>query len=322
MRIVWSLSLVFALSLGACARSQKFDRAQEVYEDYPKSYYYGSDKEPTAPSKRVEMLGQPKKRVVVFNFLNHTPVVSKGVGEFAADELRRELFNTRRLILPPELQSKLDSQAFVDGEQIRVAQLIREGRKLGVAVVVLGRISKIVFRQRGDEVGLLRQKQSLAAVDIEMKMFDIQSGREILAVGRSGQAASNNLVMTEDQSLENAEYRGELVRLAIRDAMRPLVGDIMKGIEKLSWQGKVAKIVGGKIYVNSGRGSGLVGGDILRVSTPGEDVYDPDTGAFLGRTDGQLKGTLEVVDFVGQDAAVAVVHTGGNVNQGDTVQLY
>ena len=56
--------------------------------------------------------------------------------------------------------------------------------------------------------------------------------------------------------------------------------------------------------------------------TSGEEIYDPATGTYLGRAPGQLKGTVEVVDFLGPDGAVAVLHTGGNFQEGDTVQLY
>ena len=67
---------------------------------------------------------------------------------------------------------------------------------------------------------------------------------------------------------------------------------VLKAIEKLTWQGSIAKIQGNRVYVNAGKASGLVAGDILKVLTQGDDVYDPGTGAYLGRTQGQLKGTL------------------------------
>jgi hypothetical protein len=90
----------------------------------------------------------------------------------------------------------------------------------------------------------------------------------------------------------------------------------------MGWQGHVAKVSGSKVYVNAGRTSGLVAGDILKVLTQGDDIYDPVTSAYLGRAPGQLKGTLEVVDFIGTDGAVSEVHTGGNFQEGDAVQLY
>ena len=82
------------------------------------------------------------------------------------------------------------------------------------------------------------------------------------------------------------------------------------------------KIVGNKAYLNAGRSSGLLGGDILKVLTLGDEIYDPTTGAYLGTAEGQLKGTLEVVDFIGEDASVAIIHTGGQFQEGDVVRLY
>jgi hypothetical protein len=111
-------------------------------------------------------------------------------------------------------------------------------------------------------------------------------------------------------------------RLAIRNAVSAMVPDVVRTIEKMVWQGKIAKISGAKVFVNSGRSSGLVAGDILKVLSAGDDVYDPSTGAYLGRAPGQLKGTLEVIDFIGTDGAVSEIHTGGNFQEGDVVQLY
>lgn len=302
-----------------CQRSPQFKRDQDFYSPDPASYYNPKGRTPT---QRVESMGQPKKRVVLFNFWNDTPVKQAELGVFAADELRRGLHLTQRMILPTDIRTDLSTEDFVNGEKVKVAQLIREGRRLGVAVLAIGRISKVVFRQRGDDVGLLRQKQSLAAVDMEIKVFDVAGGREVLAVSRSGESSSNAMVALENSNMESPQYRAELTKLAIRQAAAQLVPDVVKAVEKMAWEGRIAKVQGKKIYVNAGKASGLVTGDILRVLSPGDDIYDPATGAFLGRSQGQLKGTLEVVDFLGTDGAVCELHTGGNVLEGDLVQLY
>ncbi|MFL5812105.1 MAG: CsgG/HfaB family protein [Bdellovibrionia bacterium] len=316
------LSLI-ALGSTSCQRSQAFKKDQEYYKPEGSTSYY--DKANRSSASRVESMGQPKKRILVFDFWNDTPVKSE-VGGFAADELRRGLFLTQRLILSPEIKTQYVTEDFLDaghgGTQIKVAQLIREGRKLGVSVLAIGRVTKIVFRQRGDDVGLLRQKQSLAGVDVEVKLFDVSGGRELLAVSRSGDASSNSLVAVEGKNLESAQYRAELVQMAVRDAVAKLVPDVIRGVEKLAWEGRIARVVGNKVYVNAGHASGLITGDILRVLAPGDDIYDPATGAFLGRTKGQLKGTLEVVDFLGPDGSVTEIHTGGNFQENDLVQLY
>lgn len=317
------ISTVMSAGLFSCQRSQAFKKDQDYYRPENSNSYY--DRSQKSATSRVESMGQPKKRILVFDFWNDTPVKSD-VGGFAADELRRGLFLTQRLILSPEIKTQYVTEDFLDtghgGTQIKVAQLIREGRKLGVSVLAIGRVTKIVFRQRGDDVGLLRQKQSLAGVDVEIKLFDVSGGRELLAVSRSGDASSNSLVAVEGKNLESSQYRAELVQMAVRDAVAKLVPDVIRGIEKLAWEGRIAKVVGNKVYVNAGHASGLITGDILRVLAPGDDIYDPATGAFLGRTKGQLKGTLEVVDFLGPDGSVTEIHTGGNFQENDLVQLY
>ncbi|MGE0616444.1 MAG: hypothetical protein AB7P04_12465 [Bacteriovoracia bacterium] len=317
-----SIGMAFLILMATgCARSQEYARKQEVVDE-PVSYYNRADEAPQPPTQRLAQLGQPKKRIVVFNFWNDTPTDYKELGTFAADELRRELHQTERLILPQDLRTQLETSDFIQGDKVRVAQLIQEGRRMGVAVLVIGRIKRVLFRQRGDEVGLFRQKQSLAAADVEIKMFDVAAGREMMASAHAGESSNNAVVTMEGSDMQTPEYRAELIKLAIREAMKQFTNDVIRGIEKMTWQGAIAKITGQKVYLNSGRVSGLVGGDILKVLTKGDDVYDPETGAYLGRSQGQLKGTLEVVDFIGEDAAVANIHTGGQFQEGDVVRLY
>lgn len=317
-RVFWVLVLV---TLGACARSESYRQDAEYYND-PNyySYYYGASAK--SPSQQVEQFGQPKKTLDVLNFWNDTPVQFPDLGSFAAVELKRDLANSQRVLLPEKMITQIETGIFVQGAQINVAQLVREGRRMGVRVLILGRISKISFRQKGDDIGLLRQKQSAAAVDLEIKLFDISTGREMMAVGRSGTSTSSAMVAFDATRMDSPEFRAELVRLAIRDAATKLTPAVLRAMEKMEWRGRVAKVIGSRIYVNAGKSSGLVNGDILRVTTDGDDLYDPVTGSYLGKTPGQLKGTLEVVDFVGEDAAVASIHTGGNFQEGDTVRLY
>ena len=80
--------------------------------------------------------------------------------------------------------------------------------------------------------------------------------------------------------------------------------------------------MGSKVYINAGRQSGLNVGDILKVMTEGQEIFDPESGALLGVSKGQVKGTLEVIDYFGADGAVTILHSGGSVTEGDFVQLY
>lgn len=318
----WGVLLFLLGVFSACQRSPQYRKDEDYGRNDSTVNYLGARPSSLSPTQKVEAMGQPKKRVAVLNFWNDTPIQLNTIGAFAADELKRGLTLSQRVLVPTDVKSDLNTEDFVDGEQIKVAQLIREGRRAGVAVLVIGRITKIVFRQRGDSIGLLRQKQSLVAVDVEAKLFDVQGGREVLASSRSGEASSNTVTAVEGGNLESPTYRAELTKYAVREAVAGFIPDVLKAIEKMMWQGRIAKITGTKVYLNAGKASGLVVGDILRVLTPGDDIYDPSTGAYLGRAKGQLKGTLEVSDFIGPDGAVSEIHTGGGFREGDLVQLY
>ena len=313
---------ILLLSSVACQRSPQYRKEEDTDKNGSASGYY-TPKSSGSVLDRATILNQLKKRVMVLSFWNDTPATQGPFGNYAADELRRNLAETQKVIIPNDIKTELGTENFVQGDKIRVAQLLREGRRLGVSVLIIGKISRIVFRQNGDEVGLFRQRRSLAAVQLEAKLFDVQGGREIMAVARPGEANTSSLAALEgNNDLESQEFRIELTQNAIKMAAANLVPDVLRAVDKINWQGRIAKTAGSDIYVSAGRSSGLIAGDILRVMNPGDDIYDPVNGAYLGRSRGQLKGTVEVVDFIGPDGAKAVLHTGGNVKEGDLVELY
>jgi hypothetical protein len=319
-RLIGLMGLILCTS--ACVRGG-FKSDKEFYEETGEGYYRPeSAAKPGTPTQTLERLKQPRKKVLILGFWNDSPVGDSKLGDFAADELKRELLVRKRILLPEEKSITSVTKDFVDGDRVQVSQLIREGRRVGVSTVILGRISKIVFRQDREEVGLLREAQSSVAVDVEMKVFDVAAGREVHATKRSGGAVSTAKVIFEMDALSGQEARAELSREALQDAVQKLIPDALMSLEKMDWQGRVAKILGNKVYINAGRASGLLSGDILKVTSPGEEIIDPVTRSFLGRAEGFLKGTLEVTEFIGEDSSMTLIHTGGNFQEGDVVRLY
>jgi hypothetical protein len=311
------LALVPILFLVACARSGSYRQEQGYYRD--DSQFANRRGSATA---RAEKFGQPKKKVFVLPFLNATPLGGDEFGEFAASELVREIRSGGRAVVPDDIRAGDSSRDFYSGEKVRLGALVREGKRLGVSHLIIGKIKKITYRTKGDEVGLFRQKRSVAAVDLEMRLFDITNGKEVMLDEKSADSSLSQLAAFGEDDADPRSQRAELVRMALRNGMRIFAGDAGRAFEKLSWEGRIAKISGGNVFINAGRATGLNIGDILKVLTPGEDVYDPVTGAYLGRSPGQPKGTLEVVDFLGTDGAVSVMHSGGNFTENDVVQLY
>lgn len=313
------LAALLALS---CARSDQFRKDQEFYEETPEGYYTQQYQSPRNASGSIEKIKQPKKKSLVLNFWNDTPVGDESLGTFAAEELRRELFLSKRVLLPRPDSVNSVTKDFVDGDHVNVTQLVREGRKFGVSTIVVGRISKITIRQDREEVGILREAQAMVSADIEIKVFDVASGREVHAARRTGVAAATAKIAFNEDAVSSREARDQISKEALHDAIMKIMPDVVLSLDKLDWQGRIAKIMGNKVYLNSGRASGLLAGDILKVMSPGEEIVDPVTKSYLGRSEGFLKGTLEVTEFIGEDSALTLIHTGGNFQEGDVVRLY
>lgn len=310
------LLLCLPWMLAACARSPAYQREQGNYA------------RPQTPQERNKVLAKaekfnaPKKRGVVLPFWNDTPI--KGQFEIKSrNALKDILLDQNRMNLVDDRDVSLRSQDFyLDAQKINLSHLVENGRKWGVSLIIMGRISKIVFRRKEDDVGLLRPSSSVAAATVELRLIDVAGGKEV-AIGQgvgTGESSTLNLFGADRDS--NDENRDELVEMALSDAIQKAMPTLNREMERIQWRGKIARIAGNRVYVNAGRATGVNIGDILKVMANGQDIFDPDTGLYLGHSEGDLKGTLEVVDYFGEDGSIASVHSGGNITEGDLVQLY
>lgn len=308
--------LLILLSLSACSRSPAYRKESGA------AGRIQGERERTKAIEGVQKFAPLRKRAVVLPFWNDTPV--KGKFEILAkNNLREALLETNRLNIVDEKDIPLRSQDFyLDADKLNVAHVSENGKKWGVSLVILGRITKIAFRRKDDDVGILRPTAARAAASVELRLVDVALAKEI-ALGEGAGVSENSSLNLFGQDQENSEtYRNEVVAEALVEAVRKALPALNKEIDRIQWRGKVAKISGAKIYVNAGRATGIQVGDILKVSSQGSDIFDPDTGLFLGRTGGDLKGTLEVAEFFGEDGSIARIHSGANFLEGDVIQLY
>jgi hypothetical protein len=273
--------------------------------------------------KRVAEFSPIKKKIALLSFYNESPLGGDDLAINATEELRRELSRTREFIIDPEAESLFgNSKEIYAGGGIKLAQLARKAKMSGVNVVVFGRIKEARVRQKSDEVGFVRKIKSLSETYVEIKVYDVISNKELFSETVDGNISDDNLRFYKTETEDNLAYRQELLRYSVKVAVRKFVPKMVKIGGKLDWMGRVAKIIGTKIYINAGRNSGINVGDILKVITEGQEIFDPESGAMIGFSQGEVKGTLEVIDYVAADGAVCILHSGGSVTEGDFVELY
>lgn len=264
-----------------------------------------------------------KKKVALLSFYNESPMGGDDLAVTATEEFRRELSKSREFIFDSEAENIFgNSKEIYAGGGIKLAQLGRKAKMSGVNVVIFGRIKEARIRQKSDEIGFVRKVKSLAETYVEIKVYDVLANKELMSETLDGNISDDNLKFYQAETEDNLSYRQELLRYSVKVAVRKFVPTVVKTGSRLDWMGRVAKIIGTRIYINAGRSSGLNLGDILKVITEGQEIYDPESGAMIGMSQGEVKGTLEVVDYFGQDGAVCTLHSGGSVTEGDFVQLY
>ncbi|HXH74316.1 MAG TPA: hypothetical protein VNJ08_05080 [Bacteriovoracaceae bacterium] len=264
-----------------------------------------------------------KKKIALLSFYNESPMGGEDIAITATEEFRKELAKSRDFIIDPEGESIFgNSKEIYAGGGIKLAQLARKAKMSGVNVVVFGRVKEARVRQKSDEVGFVRKIKSLAETFVEIKVYDVLANKELFSETVDGNVSDDNLRFYKSETEDNLSYRQELLRYSVKVAVRKFVPTMNKLGSKLDWMGRVAKIIGTKIYINAGRSSGINIGDILKVITEGQEIYDPESGAMIGVSQGEVKGTLEVIDYIANDGAVCILHSGGSVTEGDFVQLY
>ena len=264
-----------------------------------------------------------KKKVALLPFFNESPYGGKDLGVTATEEMRKELSRTGQFIVD-ENGVKIfgPSKEIYSGGGSKLIELSKKAKLTGINFVIFGRIIDARIREKSDEIGFIRKTKSYTEALVEFRIFDINSNKEVFTKKIYGNADDSTFRFYTTGKENRMTYRQELLRYSVRIAVRRSVPQVLEFATKLDWVGRVAKIIGTKVYLNAGRKSGINVGDILKVLTEGEEVYDPETGALIGMSKGEVKGTLEVVDYFGPDGAIGVLHSGGSVIEGDFVQLY
>ncbi|MBF0360086.1 MAG: hypothetical protein HQK49_03705 [Oligoflexia bacterium] len=264
-----------------------------------------------------------KKKLALLPIFNEGLNGGDDLAIVATEEIRQELSKTREFIVEEKDAAIFGtSKEIYAGGGIKLSLLAQKAKLSGINYVIFGRIINAKIRDKIDEIGFLRELKSFGESKVEIKVFDTTSNKEILSEVMDGVVTDNSYNFYFSDPKEQIEYRQELLRYVVKVALRKSIPRIIDVSSKLDWTGRVARIVGTRIYVNAGRKSGVQVGDILKIMTEGNEIFDPETGAFLGISKGEIKGTIQIVDFFGPDGAVAILHSGGNISEGDLVQLY
>lgn len=264
-----------------------------------------------------------RKRIMVLPFINASAGRSEQAGKVAREAFLRQLRKTDEFVIVANSDFPKDVAAFLKGQEFDLEAMGKIAAAMGISAILEGKIIDVRAKRVGDEVGLVRKIRARMNARVSIRMVNTRNGGIVLNETREAEAEEATTRLAErassDRDLEDDPI---LIESVVTRAFQATIPRIVNAVEKLSWEGRVALIKGERVYLNAGRLSGLQIGDILRISEEGEDVHDPETGSYIGRVPGRLKGTVEIVSYFGKDGAISVLHSGSGFRENDLVELY
>lgn len=287
--------------------------------------------EPTVLKKKVSEInlhtpkpdGSPRKRLMILPFLDEGGTRSVELRSRARDEVIRELNRQGNLIVVDSKDLKIDLQGMTVGGEYNIQEVAKAAHLLGVHAVMEARLMELKVRRQADPVGLFRQLKTQFEARARVRIVAARTAKELFNTEKTVLLEESNYRVGErvesDRFFAN---NPEVVEKLVVDTFLDFAPQVLATLDRMSWEGRIALVNGDRIFLNVGRISGLQVGDLLKVSEDGDEVYDPQTGHFIGKVPGRLKGTLEVVSYFGQDGAIAVVHSGAGFRENDRIELY
>lgn len=268
---------------------------------------------------------EPMKRVFVLPFLNASPglVKSPEVADVARKAFVNEMLKTNQFVVVKNSDFPKDFESFKVNNEYDLEKIAAIAQTLGVNAVIEGQILELKAKRASDEVGIYRKVKATVEATVRIRAFGASTKKEVFSETKKAdvQAVTTRFAERPESDVELSDDPA-LVHEVIQKGFRDLIPPLANSMKKLLWEGRIAMVRGEKIYINAGRISGIQVGDLLKVVDQGQDIYDPQTGVFLGRAEGRMKGTMEVISYFGKDGAIGVVHSGSDFRENDKVELY
>ncbi len=217
-------------------------------------------------------------------------------------------------------------QALTDQGQTTAQTGAKKGSILGAEIMVRCAITEFVADSvkehsgAGVNIGGLslgggggRKK---AKVTLDIKMYEVATSKILYTDSASGDSTSQGSGFSIGGATGNfggaatfGKSTNDPIEKATRDAITNVVNKIIKKMDAIPWEGKVAladKDDDGKMMyvINRGEIDGVHVGDELIITRPGKEIIDPDTGEKLGRSEDKILGTCKVLSTTKNTATI------------------
>ena len=288
----------------------------------------GKKPEPTAAPvvtpREPPSLSGPKKRVGIFEFENKSRYGQNQLSQAATDVMDSELDKAGRFRLyeRSNLAELEKEHRLIESGRVNPATAARFGELTGIQAVVIGTITQFGIWEEAKDYGVYKKKVEIAEATVDVRVVDVTSGRVIFSDAGTGRTERE--LETVLGFGEKASYDETAADKALRAAIAQFMGRMVKAIDGIPWEGRVAEVdqVGGveRVYLNAGRRSGMQVGQKVVVKQVTGEITDPVTSEFMGYKTRDLgEGTVE--ELSGEDLSIARMKGAPGAKRGDLVVL-
>jgi curli biogenesis system outer membrane secretion channel CsgG len=247
---------------------------------------------------------------------------SMDLGDNLGTMLESALFDSGRFVVVQreKLKDVMEEQDLAaSGRTAGAKKVAQTGKIRSAKYLASGAITEVSENQSGGDgginikgfrVGMGKNEAQITAI---ITLTDTTTG-EIVAKERVvGKAGGTRLNVGYSGSIggELGGFKKTPIGQAAQDVINQAVAVLAKKMETFPFEGSVIKVgAGGQVIINRGSEFGMEVGQELIMTTEGEQMIDPDSGAILGQEDGEVIGKLKV-------AKVAEKMSYADVTQGE-----
>lgn len=220
--------------------------------------------------------------------------------------LETALGATERFVLVEreKLKDVIAEQDLAGSDRVAAAKKVaRKGLIRPARYLATGAITGVEQKQAGTGGGIrikgfrIGGSKGKAKVTVAVKLIDTTTG-EIAAqqqvTGEAGKAALNVAMYKGGVGGNFGSFAKTPLAEAAQDCMNQAAVFLARKMEEMPFEGSVVKASGKTVIINRGSEFGVSAGKQLVMKTLGELLTDPDTGAILGREEGDEIGRLKV----------------------------
>jgi hypothetical protein len=201
---------------------------------------------------------------------------------------------------------------------------VKMGKLLGVQYIVIGSVNQFGQSTGGGSAFGVSINSLNARVSADIRIVKVESGQIVAAengVGEEssvGVAIANADILPTDVEFGSKGFDETIIGKATVKCVNNLAEKIGEAFGIHGLEGKIIKVAGGKVYINLGKDSGVVPGQVFQVMRKGEEMKDPDTGEVLGSEDTKI-GLVKIIEIKDKFCIAEILEGADKLAQNDII---